>query len=151
MMHPKKAIIFDWSGTLFSNQHATLFADARQNLPKLAMRYKLFISSSSIPSDLINTVGRLQITHLFCGIFGSIEDFCKGPKHIDRIQAQTGLSKKEILYIGDDSKDQTISDQANIDFIKIRRDLPYDIMEPSSICNLKQLLTLDLELVTLYQ
>lgn len=125
---------------------ANLFPDARRFLYALAdRRVQLFISSSVPQAELDHFVGEVLPDSLrvrFSGVLGSSSGCRKGMEHVAVIRARTDTSLGDIVVIGDDEADYTLSKAAGVSCVLVDRESRFDGCFPYIVKNLDELCTL---------
>lgn len=114
-----------------------IFKDAERFLQALMARNGLIFISSSVPQPELEFIVREKLPHEVLshlqGIFGSLPNFTKGPKHIEKIKAMTNSPSESIIVFGDDLADYTLSKQAEVDCILLDREGKFS---KSSFCHI---------------
>lgn len=134
--------LFEYNRTIL--RKACLFPDARRLLDALAGRnVELFISSSVPQAELDYFVAAILPRSLrprFSGVLGSSNGCSKGREHIAVISSQTSASRNDIVVIGDDEADYTLSNAAGVDCILVDREgrlagcFPYIVKNLDELC-----------------
>ena len=83
-----------------------LFSDTEETIKRLhKLGFKLFVSSSTFQSTIIEYFDRRNLTHLFEEILGYRQDFEKGADHFRHVESQHSLPLNNVVFVGDSLKD----------------------------------------------
>lgn len=122
---------------------ANLFPDARRLLDTLAdLSVEIFISSSVPQAELDHFVSLIlpdSLRSRFSGVLGSSNGCSKGREHLAVIEAHAPTPRKDIVVIGDDEADYTLSKTAGVDCVLVDREDRFDGRFPNIVKNLDEL------------
>ncbi|MHA1935346.1 MAG: HAD family hydrolase [Candidatus Thorarchaeota archaeon] len=83
-----------------------LFSDTEETIKRLhKLGFKLFVSSSTFQSTIIEYFDRRNLTHLFEEILGYRNGFEKGADHFRHVESQHSLPLNNVVFVGDSLKD----------------------------------------------
>lgn len=82
---------------------------------------KLYVSSSSVPGELLKVVHQSGLAGSFEGIFGSEQGFNKGKEHLHYIVENQRHALGGILFVGDDAQDEVLGAEAGVDTMRVVR------------------------------
>ena len=120
-------------------KNARIFNDFK-NLFKILKKLdkKICISSSQKQDELDyfieKKLNKVFKNYISCTL-GTIDDFTKGPRHINFIRKKLNCSLNKIIFIGDDKKDMDLACLAKVDSLWIDRNKEYKNFEFPNIIN----------------
>lgn len=117
---------------------APFVAGAREFLRSNSGRYIFFIASGTPEEELRDIIHRRGISGYFKYVYGSP---VTKPEAIKDIMKRHGLSRKELLFVGDADSDRAAARQAGIRYIERKNELKKDIDKDS--LHIKDLTGLD--------
>lgn len=82
---------------------------------------KLYVSSSADPAELEPAVRGSGLSAYFEEALGSSQDFSKGKHHLGYIADRERSPNSALLFVGDDSHDQTLGAEAGVDTVRVIR------------------------------
>ncbi|MHA2085609.1 MAG: HAD family hydrolase [Candidatus Thorarchaeota archaeon] len=83
-----------------------LFSDTGETIKRLhKLGFKLFVSSSTFQSTIVEYFDRRNLTHLFEEIIGYRPGFEKGADHFRHVESQHSLPLDNVVFVGDSLKD----------------------------------------------
>lgn len=98
------------------------FADALHAVPLLrALGFRLYVSSSSAPEELLPVVENSGFAGSFAQTLGSRPRFNKGKEHIAHIAHVEGAALEKMLFVGDDAQDVVLGSEAGVDTLRVVR------------------------------
>ncbi len=105
-----------------SSRRVSPFADALHAVPLLrASGFRLYVSSSSAPEELVPIVENSGFAGSFAQTLGSRPRFNKGKEHIAHIAGVEGAGLEKLLFVGDDQQDLTLGSEAGVDTLRVVR------------------------------